>query len=98
MFESVGLSLSVTSAALPKFDVIPHIGADSLLASSRREQRSHCPGQILQHGFVRQCDGKPRPALLIALQTFIETSLELACHLRRAVRRRSLRDHLASNA
>jgi hypothetical protein len=40
-------------------------------------------------------DGKPWPALLVALQALIETSLELACHLRRAVRRPSLRDHLA---
>jgi hypothetical protein len=34
-------------------------------------------------GFVWQCDSESRAALLVALQTFGETSFELACLIRR---------------
>src|SRR4029077_2866921 len=65
----------------------------SRLGNGEQGGKRHC--EALERSFVWQCDSESRAALLVALQTLVETSFELACLLLCAVRWLTLRNHFA---
>src|SRR5262249_23260474 len=86
----------IRSAASPReASIVTSLAAVRRASLGNGEQGGKRPSKALERGFVWQGDSESRAALLVALQTLVETSFELACLLLCTVRWLTLRDHFA---